>query len=195
MKYIIGAVLLVAAIWFGTSYNGLVNSEENVGVSYSQIQNQLNRQAELIPNLVKIVGQYAKHEKSTLVGLSEARAGVTAVGKIDPTKLANDPALQKQLIEAQASMNAALLKFTSTVENYPQLKADAQFDKLFSEVAGSQNRITVARMDNQNTVNAYNKQVRQLPGKWVAVIAGFEPKPYYEASAAAQTAPEIKFDE
>lgn len=180
-------------------WSGLVSSDERVKESYAQIQNVLERQAELIPNLVEVTKGYATHENSTLVTVAEARSKVSASGGgiagVDPAKIANDPALQKQLADAGAMMRqtANTLLGSLTVERYPNLKADRQFLNLSAELAGSINRVTQARRVNQVAVKEYNEKVRVPPSSFVAIQLGLTVKPYYEAAPESQRAPTVNF--
>lgn len=191
---IIGIPVMVG-LYLLSAYNGLIRGDEAVKQSYAQVQNVMQRQVELLPNLVEVVKGAANFESSTLVKITEARSKLTAVAKLDPEKLATNPELQKQLIEAQTAMTQAMSGLNIAVEAYPQLKANSAFMGLMSEVAGSQNRISVERRKNQQAVQAWNSQVRTFPRNFVAnwSNAGFDVRPYFEADAAAQHAPQIKF--
>jgi LemA protein len=194
MKKWIGiAVAGVFALYLLTSFNGLVRMDEAVQNSYAQVQNVMQRQADLIPNLVETAKGYAGHENKTLVGVSEARSKISAVAKMDPEKIAKDPELQKRLIEAQQTMQRSLVELNAVRESYPQLQANENFRALMSELAGSVNRITVERMRNQQMVRDYNAAVKTFPRRLVASAAGFEPRPYFQASETAQAAPQVKF--
>lgn len=185
------AALAVFAYW--SMYQGLVGSEENVRFTYSQVQNVMQRQADLIPNLVETVKGYAQHESATLTKVTEARSKLSAVAKMDPEKLAANPELQKQLIEAQAAANQAMLSLNVVKEAYPQLQANANFQTLMAELSGSQNRITVERMRSQRAVQDFNLRTRSAITGVVARTHGFEAKPYFEAAATAQSAPVVRF--
>lgn len=173
------------------SYNSLVSLEERVNVSYAQYQNQLGRQADLIPNLANVVKGYMNSEQQTMIQTAAARAGDAA--KMKPSDVANNPELQKKLVEAQAAMGRAMVTLNATREAYPELKASRQVEGLMSEMAGTQNRITVARGNNQNMVQEYNSTVRIFPRVVFASVFGFKSKPYYEAGEENQRAPKIDF--
>ncbi len=185
------AAVVVLCVW--TSYNGLVTGSEAVNVGSAQVAVQLKRQADLLPNLVETVKGYAKFESDTMKAVAEARAQVTAVSKIDPAKMANDPEAQKQIVEAQASMQQAMVKLNAAREAYPDLKANTNFTALMAEIAGTQNRITVARKRWQDSVNDWNVRVQRFPTVVVARLAGYSTKPYFEVSAEEQVPPKIKF--
>lgn len=188
---IAGAALIGLIAW--TSYNGLVGVDENVNVTAAQIQVQLRRQAQLLPNLAETVKGAAAFEKETYAAVAAARAQVTAAANIDPTKIAGDPELQKKVLEAQTAMQQAMVKLNAAREAYPDLKANKNFQDLFAEVAGSQNRVSVAMTRNQEAVRAYNGAIRVFPRVLFAKTFGFAPRPYYEASAADQDAPKLSF--
>jgi LemA protein len=192
-SWIAFGVVAIAALWVWSSFNGLVRMDENVQNSYAQVQNVMQRQADLIPNLVETAKGYAGHENKTLVGVTEARSKLTAVAKMDPEKLAKDPDLQRQLIEAQQSMQKSVVELNSVREAYPQLQANDNFKMLMAELSGSVNRITVERMRNQQSVRDFNAEVRTFPRTLIAGLGGFTPKPYFTASETAQSAPQVKF--
>jgi LemA protein len=195
--YGVGIGFILIGVGLVSSYNGLTAENEAVNQSYAQVQNVYQRQADLIPNMVATVKGYATHEKNTFVETAEARANafkLADVGSLDPSKMANDPELQKKMIEAQAAaMASAHSLITAISESNPSLQASTQFTTLAKELEGSQNRITVERMRNQQAVQKYNTMVRVCPRCIIANLTGFTPKPYYAASDAAQTAPEVKF--
>lgn len=194
-KYIIIGAVVVAASLFAvnasSTYNKLVPIEEKVNLSYSEYQNQLKRQADLIPNLAEIVKGYMNSEQKTMIDTAMARSG--DLSKMKPADVANDPALQKKLVDAQASMGRAMVTLNAVREAYPVLKADKQVDRLMVELSGTQNRVTVARFENQKTVNNYNLEVRKFPGLITARIIGFGVKPYFAAAESEQNAPKINF--
>jgi LemA protein len=192
-SWIIGGVVAIVAIWALTALNGLVGLDQSVQQSYAQVQNVMQRQADLIPNLVETAKGYAGHENKTLIGVSEARSKLSAVAKMDPEKLAKDPELQKQLIQAQNEMQKSIVELNSVREAYPQLQANSNFQTVMAELAGSQNRITVERQRNQRTVQEYNNAVLVFPRRILASLGGYQPKPYFQASETAQSAPVVKF--
>lgn len=189
----IGGVFLLGLLWLWSATNGLVTADETVGQSYAQVQNVMQRQADLIPNLVETVKGYAAHESKTLTAVTEARSKLSAVAKMDPAALANDPALQKQLVEAQAQMQQSMLSLNAVREAYPQLQANENFKSLMASLEGSQNRITTERRKNQLAVQSYNIYVRSFPASMVASSQGYRTKPYFAANDDAQVAPKVKF--
>ncbi len=175
------AVIVVFVIMIMSSYNGFVSAEENVDQSYAQIETQLQRRLDLIPNLVNTVKGYASHEEEVLTEISNARARLA--GATSPEETAT----------ADAELTSALSRLLVIVENYPTLKADRQFTQLMDELAGTENRIAVARKDYNDQVAVFNKKVKSFPGVIVANITGFDEKEYYQADPSAQNAPQVDF--
>ncbi len=178
---IIVVILVILGVMFVPSYNKFVNLEESVDQSYAQVQNQLQRRLDLIPNLVNTVKGYASHEQEVIADISEARANLA--GARGPEEQA----------AADTALSGALGRLLVVVENYPDLKANQNFTQLMDELAGTENRIGVARMDYNNVVSDYNRQIKRFPGRLVASIFGFDEKEYFEADAAADKAPEVDF--
>ena len=164
------------------SYNGFVNGEEDVNKAYAQIENQLQRRMDLIPNVVDTVKGFAAHEEEVLGNIADARSRLAG---------ANTP---EEQAEANNELSGALSRLLVVVENYPELKADANFRQLMDELAGTENRLSVAREDYNAVVSDYNKKVKRMPGSIVASIFGFDEKEYFEADAAAQDAPNVDFE-
>ncbi|WP_409288349.1 LemA family protein [Peribacillus sp. SCS-37] len=178
---IVGGILVVLIFMLMGSYNGFVNAEENVDQSYAQIENQLQRRLDLIPNLVNTVKGYAAHEKETIEAVSDARARLAGARSPEEEATAN------------AELSGALSRLLVVVENYPNLKADKQFTQLMDELAGTENRISVARKDYNEEVSIYNKKVKRFPGALVAGITGFDKKEYFRADPKSQEAPDVNF--
>ncbi|WP_018665113.1 LemA family protein [Heyndrickxia acidiproducens] len=182
MPWIIIAVILVFfVIGIFSSYNSFVNAEENVSKSYAQVENQLQRRMDLIPNLVNTVKGYASHEKSVISDISNARAQLAG---------AKTPADQA---EANDELTTALNRLMVVVENYPNLKANENFTQLMDELAGTENRLAVARQDYNSEVAAYNKKVKRMPGALIANLFGFHEKEYFKADNNAKEAPKVNF--
>ena len=175
------------------SYNNLVTMDEKVNGAWSEVQNQLKRRNDLIPNLVNTVKGYAKHEQDTFTLVTDARAKIGQITNIDAEKLATDPQLQKQLLEAQQGLKSALSRLLAVAENYPVLKADTSFLRLQDELAGTENRIAVARGRAIKSTKDYNQSIRAFPTVVLANLFGFIKKDYYEASAAETALPIVNF--
>ena len=168
----------------------MVTMEEAVKSSWSNVETQYQRRADLIPNLVSTVKGYASHEESTLTAVVDARSKATSVNismdELTPEKLA-------EYQKAQSAVTSALGRLIAVSENYPELKANQNFLELQAQLEGTENRITVARKEFNDTTNAYNVQVRKFPANIVAMIFGFDQKPYFEADASAAQAPKVEF--
>ncbi|NLO82164.1 MAG: LemA family protein [Clostridiales bacterium] len=180
-KIVVGiiAVLVLLVIWGISGYNGLVVKSELVQTAWSQIDNQLQRRNDLIPNLVETVKQYAAHESEVFTQVSEARsklAGATTV---------------EDMAQADAEVTSALSRLLAIVENYPELKANENFIQLQDELAGTENRIAVARRDYNEAARSYNTAIRRFPTNIIAGIFGFDRVQYFEASEDARQAPDV----
>ena len=183
-------ILVVVVLWAIGGYNGMVKMDEQVQNSWANVETQYQRRADLIPNLVSTVKGYAKHEQQTLEDVVKARSEATQV-KVDaenitPEKLA---AFQK----AQSGVSSALGRLLAVAENYPDLKANQNFLELQSQLEGTENRITVARKDFNDTAKSYNQAIRQFPKNILAGMFGFEKKSYFEAEAGSEKAPKVEF--
>ena len=181
---------LVALTMNSCMYNSLVSSEEAVEAAWSQVENQYQRRADLVPNLVATVKGYAAHEQETLQGVVDARAKATQI-TIDPANATPEQLAAFQA--AQGELSQALGRLLAVAENYPDLKANENFRDLQAQLEGTENRIAVARQEFNETARAYNQKVRRFPSNIVAMIFGFEKKPYFEAEAVAQSAPTVAF--
>ena len=187
------AVVVVLGMAVAGSYNGLVGKQQGVDASWANVLNQYQRRADLVPNLVKTVQGSANFEKSTLEAVVNARASVGRV-TIDPTKAPADPAALQKFQEAQGQFSSALSRLLVVAENYPDLKASAGFRDLQAQLEGTENRISVERGRFNDTAKDYNTAVRRFPAVLFAGIFGFSPKPYFQADAGAEKAPEVNFD-
>jgi LemA protein len=187
MKRRMFALLLLAApLMTGCGYNRIQTLTQEVDAAQGNIQTQLQRRADLIPNLVATVKGYAQHEDAVFTQVTQARAGlVNAVQSKDPVQMAN----------ANNELTGALGRLLVVAEAYPNLKADAQFTGLRDELAGTENRIATSRTDYNNAVKTYNTAITQFPTVLTAKATGAKPKPYFEAtSASANTAPTVDFN-
>jgi len=194
-KLVLGVVAVVAA--FGTSgcgYNKLQSQDEAVKAAWSEVVNQYQRRADLVPNLVATVKGYASHEERVLVGVTEARAKATSI-QATP-ELINDPAAFAKFQAAQGELTQALKSLLVTVERYPDLKANENFRDLSAQLEGTENRITVARNRYIDSVREFNVTVRQFPSNITANIFDFDVKPNFtvENEAAISAAPAVSFD-
>ncbi|TWF44094.1 LemA protein [Chitinophaga polysaccharea] len=193
-KGVIVIVVLVILAMAGcggcNKYNGLVKQDENVKNKWGVVQSSYQRRADLIPNLVATVKGAANFETETLEKVIQARASATQV-KVDVNDLSPEKIQQYQA--AQGQLSQALGRLLAVSESYPDLKANANFQNLQVQLEGTENRINVARNDFNQAVNGYNSSVRTFPGNIIAGIAGFKQKGYFEASAGAENAPQVKF--
>ena len=186
----VGLVLVAIA---GGSYNHLVKLSQGVDSQWAQVQNVYQRRADLIPNLVSTVSGAANFEKSTLTEITTARASVGQV-KIDPNTAPTDPAKLAAFEQAQGQMSSALSRLMVVVERYPDLKATENFRDLQAQLEGTENRISVERRDFNTAVQSYNTAVKSFPAVFYAGACGFSPKPYFTATAGAETPPQVQFD-
>lgn len=183
-------VLAIAALWGIKVYNDLVNQEEGVEAAWAQVENQYQRRADLVPNLVATVKGYATHEQETLEGVVEARAKATQI-TIDPANATPEQLAAYQA--AQGELSQALGRLLAVAENYPDLKANENFRDLQSQLEGTENRIAIARQQFNDAARQYNQKVRRFPGNIIAGMFGFEKKPYFEAEESAKAAPKVEF--
>lgn len=177
----------------GCGYNTLQSSDETISASWSEVLNQYQRRADLVPNLVNVVKGYAAHEKDVLIEVTEARA---KVGAIQATpELVNDEVAFKKFIAAQGQMTSAISRLLAVAENYPQLKADGLFRDLQAQLEGTENRITVARNRYIEAVKEYNITVRSFPSNLTAMMFHFSTKPNFsvENEAAISAPPKVDF--
>ena len=192
----LGTMLAAALVLFTVSscgYNRIPTLEEQAKAKWADVQNNYQRRADLIPNLVATVQGYAKQEKDVLTAVVEARAKATQV-RIDPSQL-SDPEKLKQFQDAQNQLSGALGRLLAISENYPDLKSNQNFLALQSQLEGTENRIAVARRDYIGTVREYNTELRTIPGRWIAAIFYPDAKPMetFAASSGADRPPPVKF--
>jgi LemA protein len=187
----LAAAIVLGALVAGCGVNTIPTLDEQVKGQWSEVQNQYQRRAELIPNLVETVKGFAAQERETLTAVVEARAKATQI-TINADQLTDPEALQR-FQDAQAQLSGALGRLLAVSENYPELKSNQNFLALQSQLEGTENRIAVARRDYIQAVQVYNTEVRTFPGRLWAWIYGAQPKATFETAAANQTAPEVKF--
>jgi LemA protein len=193
-KFINRMVLVGLTIvsFYGCGYNTMQQNEEAVLSAWGNVESNLQRRADLIPNLVEVVKGYAAHEKETLEAVIKARAEATAV-KISPSDLSNPAALQ-QLQNAQGALSSALARLMVVVERYPDLKANQNFRDLQNQLEGTENRINVARQRYNQSVETFNYSIRKFPNSLTnSLLLHLERKEYYQAEQGAARAPEVKF--
>jgi LemA protein len=184
---VVGIYIYTKAV--GT-YNQFVQTEEQINGQWAEVQTQYQRRADLIPNLVNTVKGYADFEQETLTGVVEARAKATSVN-VDASDLTPEKLAQFQ--QAQDQLSGALSRLLVTVERYPDLKANQNFLELQAQLEGTENRIAVARRNFNESVQAYNANLRTFPNNIFAGWYGFEAKGYFEAAAGSENAPTVQF--
>ena len=190
---VLGVLALLLILMAGAGYNHLVKLSQGVDGQWAQVQNVYQRRADLIPNLVSTVSGAANFEKSTLKEITAARASVGQV-KLDPNSAPTDPAKLAAFESAQGQLGSALSRLLVVVERYPDLKATENFKELQAQLEGTENRISVERRDFNTAVQNYNTAVKSFPAVFYAGALGFSPKPYFTATAGAETPPKVQFD-
>ncbi len=191
----IGAVVLLAVgmlvAWGVSSYNNMISLDQEVIKQWSQVENQYQRRADLIPNLVNTVKGYADFEKEVLTQVTEARSRVSQFN-ITPEVL-NDPQAFAKFQSLQGELSGALSRLLVTVENYPQLKANENFLQLQAQLEGTENRISVERKKFNEVVQSYNTTIKRLPASMLAGMFGFGEKQYFKAIQGSDTPPKVEF--
>lgn len=178
--WIIIVAVLVLILGSGVAmYNGMVSDNESIDNAWGQVGTQLQRRSDLIPNLVATTRAYAKQEQKIFTQVAEARAKLAGAGTVGGKA------------QADAELSTALSRLLVVVERYPDLKSDANFRQLSDELAGTENRLAVARKDYNDAVRSYNTRIKKFPGSIIAGIGGFEPRDYYKAEAGAKTVPKV----
>lgn len=178
------AIVAVIVFWGIGTRNSLVTMEEEVKVSASQIETQLQRRSDLIPNFVETVKGYAAHEEEVYTAIADARAKLSGAINDNDVEAMN---------EANSELDSALSRLLVVVENYPELKANQNFIALQDELAGTENRIAIARENYNTIVGKYNKELIKFPKNLIAGMCNLEPAEYFEASEDAQKVPDVKF--
>jgi LemA protein len=177
----LGLAALVLVQLSGCGYNQMVALRESIDAAWAQVENQLQRRNDLIPNLVEVTKGYAKHEKEIFESVAEARAKLIGAKTRD------------EQIDAANQVSSALSRLLAIAEAYPQLKADAQFARLSDELAGTENRIATERRRYNEAVQSYNTTIKRFPTMLFAGCLGFAPAKYFEAPEAAQALPKVQF--
>jgi LemA protein len=192
---VVGLILLVIVALVGGvgSYNHLVGLKQSVNSQWAQVENEYQRRESLIGNLVNTVQGAADFEKSTLVAITQARASVGQV-KVDPTQAPTSQAQLQQFEAAQGQLGNALSRLLVVQEKYPDLKSNQNFLDLQTQLEGTENRITTARYDFNNAAQSYNTAVQTFPTVLYAGMLGFTQRPYFQAQAGAENAPDVKFN-
>lgn len=183
-------ISLLSSFLSSCGYNSIVEKDENVKAKWGQVQNQYQRRADLIPNLVKTVKGAAAHEKDVLVAVTEARSKATSIN-VDPSKLT--PEAIKNFQKAQDGLSSALSRLLVVIEKYPDLKTNQNFLNLQVQLEGTENRITTERMRFNEAVQDYNSYIRKVPQIIVANMTGFEQKGYFESKPGAEDVPDVEF--
>jgi LemA protein len=178
----VALVAIAAMTLSGCSYNRFTTQEEAIKGAWGEVQNQIQRRNDLIPNLVETVKGYASHEEGVFKEIADARARLLAAKTPEET------------IQAANQQTSALGRLLAVVENYPNLKANEQFNRLMDELAGTENRLTVARMRYNERIQEYNTTRRRFPSNMTAKVFGFKEYPYYEAPPSSQAAPKVDFN-
>jgi len=186
---VIIAAVAAIAFWALGKYNAMVTAEENVETAWGQVENQYQRRADLIPNLVSIVKQFAKHETEVYEKTMEARAKATQI-TIDPANATPEQLMAFQ--QAQGELSQALGRLMAVAESYPEIKSNENFLQLQSQLEGTENRIAVARNAFNEEAKTFNILIRKFPNNIVANMFGFQKKPYFEADENAKKAPDVR---
>ncbi len=189
-KLLVGIGVVVLLIFYAISVNnGLVSKEEGVESAWAQVENQYQRRADLVPNLVNTVKGAANFEQETLTAVTNARSNASSIN-LSAEDL-NDPAKLAQFQQAQAQLSGALSRLLVTVERYPELKANANFRDLQAQLEGTENRIATERKRFNDVAQSYNTSIRKFPASIFASMGGFERKAYFEADQGAEKAPNV----
>lgn len=193
-KWLLMMTLISTLILSGCGYNTLQSTDEQIKASWAEVLNQYKRRADLIPNLVNAVKGFAAQEKEVLLGVTNARSKATSI-QATP-ELVNDPQAFSQFQSAQGELSSALSRLMVVVENYPELKSDANFRDLQAQLEGTENRITVARNRYIKAVQEYNIVVRSFPSNLTAMVFGFQTKPSFTVDNEQEisTAPKVDFN-
>lgn len=185
---IIAVIVGVVLVWGIATYNGLVDKQQAVAAAWSQVENVYQRRADLVPNLVAVVKNYTEYEQGTLIAVTEARAQKAAATTVNIENYTEGDL--KDFQAAQDELGTSLNRLIVSVENYPDLKANENYLTLQAELAGCENRIQTERERFNEAAKTYNASLRRFPSNLIANMFGFEKRPYFEADAGAEKAPE-----
>lgn len=188
---IFGIFIFLIIVWGISTYNTMIKKNEKVREAWSQVENQYQRRADLIPNLVNTVKGYMEFEKEVLEEVTKARA---SVGQIKVSQeIIENPELFSKFVQAQDSLSSALSRLLVVVERYPDLKANQNFIALQTQLEGTENRIAVERRRFNETVRDFNAYIKRIPNSLIAGLGNFKEKEYFKAIAGAERPPEVKF--
>ncbi len=185
---IIAIIVGLILIWGIGAYNGFVKKQEAMTTAWGQVENVYQRRADLVPNLVALVKNYAEYEQGTLIAVTEARAKKAAATTVDIENYTESDL--KDFQAAQDELGSSLNRLIVSVENYPDLKANEEYLTLQAQLAGCENRILTERQRFNEAAKAYNQSIRKFPGNLIAKLFGFEKRPYFEADEGAEVVPE-----
>lgn len=185
---IIAIIVGLILIWGIGAYNGFVKKQEAMTTAWGQVENVYQRRADLVPNLVALVKNYAEYEQGTLIAVTEARAKKAAATTVDIENYTESDL--KDFQAAQDELGSSLNRLIVSVENYPDLKANEEYLTLQAQLAGCENRILTERQRFNEAAKAYNQSIRKFPGNLIANMFGFEKRPYFEADEGANKVPE-----
>ena len=185
---IIALIVGLILIWGIGVYNGFVKKQEAMTTAWGQVENVYQRRADLVPNLVALVKNYAEYEQGTLIAVTEARAKKAAATTVDIENYTESDL--KDFQAAQDELGSSLNRLIVSVENYPDLKANEEYLTLQAQLAGCENRILTERQRFNEAAKAYNQSIRKFPGNLIANMFGFEKRPYFEADEGAEVVPE-----
>ncbi len=174
-------IILIIVVWYVGTYNSLVNADQDVNNAWSKVENQYQRRADLLPNLVEVVKGYAKHESTVFEEVTKARSQWAGAKS------------QEDKMKAGDEMGSALSKLMVVVEAYPDLKASSSYTTLQAQIEGTENRISTERGRYTDVATAYNKKIKGIPTSLVADIYGYKPKPLFESDKGADKAPKLNF--
>ena len=190
---IVGVAFASLFMFTGCGYNGIVSQKEAVEQQWANVENQYQKRADLVPNLVATVKGFAKHEEKVFTELAEARSKLGGTVSVDAS-ITDDPEKLAQFQKTQRELGAGLGRLLALTENYPELKSNANFLDLQSQLEGIENRIATERKRYNDAVGAYNKSIQMFPGVITAKMFHFEKKAYFQAEEGTQKAPAVSFD-